>query len=581
MKKQKAGRKHGNPAKQRVKAPPQHARSTRIDPLTSLSLTSSTSRPNAIGATPSMVRGAATSVRYSRDDRQSLALLLAPFFILALSLAVQQTFRSLPMQAPTPEILASLPAAAPPASKATNPIASPAEVASPPAVVAMAPQPSVVPTAPSSPPIVAAPLIETPLPAIPPIALEPLDVASPVTVPPVSPPMPTGPRVVVKRPLPSLSPIVSVPPADVALPPLASIIPAPVPSLAAPAMPATADRERKAALAPVMPAPAIPVPSVTKPAGPTEPLVGDSQPAMQSNPAILLARPQVCEASPSVVAPLGSPLAKHIDKARFGVELAAAARAQLSEVVIYNAKYSRISYPMGDVAPLFGVCTDVIVRAYRALGIDLQQLIYTTKSGRGDAHIDHRRVEVVKRFLERHGEKLPISEFAEDYQPGDVVTYYRPQNRTSTSHIAVVSDVPATSGRYMIVHNRGWGPQLEDALFVDKITGHFRFSGLAPKSPEPVHAAVVAGWRGRALGANMSPRSERDTSMQAATLQQSSIEPLCRPNSAVVFNLPIEPRSELRPAAAVKVHPKTAADLRHRPKSERTAGISRSSQISN
>jgi uncharacterized protein YijF (DUF1287 family) len=158
--------------------------------------------------------------------------------------------------------------------------------------------------------------------------------------------------------------------------------------------------------------------------------------------------------------------------------LSDAAREQLGELVIYNPKYQTIGYPMGDVRSLFGVCTDVVVRAYRKLGVDLQVLIQQTRSGTGDRNIDHRRVEVVRRFLARHGQALPISDFGEDYQPGDIVTYYRPQNRSSTSHIAIVTDQLAPSGRPMIVHNRGWGPQLEDALFVDKITGHYRFTGL-------------------------------------------------------------------------------------------------------
>jgi uncharacterized protein len=162
----------------------------------------------------------------------------------------------------------------------------------------------------------------------------------------------------------------------------------------------------------------------------------------------------------------------------FGQKLAEAARAQLNEVVIYNPRYAQIAYPMGDVAPMFGVCTDVVIRAYRELGIDLQELIQRTRFGSGDRSIDHRRTEILRKFLAVYGDNLAITEFAEDYKPGDIVTYYRPQNRASKSHIALVSDVIAPSGRPMILHNRGWGPQLEDALFVDKITGHYRFNGL-------------------------------------------------------------------------------------------------------
>ena len=162
----------------------------------------------------------------------------------------------------------------------------------------------------------------------------------------------------------------------------------------------------------------------------------------------------------------------------FGLALAQAARDQLDEFVIYNDRYRRIAYPMGDVHPMYGVCTDVVVRAYRVLGIDLQELVQKTRSGSGDPNIDHRRVDTLRRFFTRFGESLPISSFAEDYRPGDIVTYYRPQNSRSRTHIAVVSDFTTPSGRPLIIHNRGWGPQQEDGLFVDQITGHFRFQGL-------------------------------------------------------------------------------------------------------
>jgi uncharacterized protein YijF (DUF1287 family) len=162
--------------------------------------------------------------------------------------------------------------------------------------------------------------------------------------------------------------------------------------------------------------------------------------------------------------------------ANFGRALAAAALEQTDEFVIYNARYISLAYPGGDTQPLYGVCTDVVIRAYRSLGIDLQELIHASRLGRGDASIDHRRVEVVRRFLTRHGTSLPISEFAEDYRPGDIVTYHRPEGRISQFHIAIVTERIAPSGRPLIAHNRGWGPQLEDALFVDRITGHYRLS---------------------------------------------------------------------------------------------------------
>ncbi|MGE5267538.1 MAG: DUF1287 domain-containing protein [Deltaproteobacteria bacterium] len=169
---------------------------------------------------------------------------------------------------------------------------------------------------------------------------------------------------------------------------------------------------------------------------------------------------------------------KTSDPESFGLALAAAARRQLEDFVIYNDRYTRMKYPMGDVHPMYGVCTDVIIRAYRALGIDLQELVQTTKTGSGDPNIDHRRVDTLRKFFSRFGESLAISTFAEDYRPGDIVTYWRPQNRHSRTHIAIVSDQTAPSGRPLIIHNRGWGPQQEDGLFVDEITGHYRFSGM-------------------------------------------------------------------------------------------------------
>lgn len=166
-----------------------------------------------------------------------------------------------------------------------------------------------------------------------------------------------------------------------------------------------------------------------------------------------------------------------VDPEAFGLRLAKAAESQLGGFVVYNDAYRSISYPMGDVSSLFGVCTDVIVRAYRALGLDLQALVHEARAGTGDTSIDHRRTEILRRFFATQGESLPITTFAEDYRPGDIVTYHRPQNRGARAHIAVVSSVMAPSGRLMIVHNRGGGPELEDALFVDQITGHYRYRG--------------------------------------------------------------------------------------------------------
>jgi len=141
---------------------------------------------------------------------------------------------------------------------------------------------------------------------------------------------------------------------------------------------------------------------------------------------------------------------------------------------------------MGDVPAMYGVCTDLVVRAYRMLGVDLQALVHAARLGTGDTSIDHRRTKTLRRFFARHGTSVPITDFPEDYRPGDIVTYHQPLGRGSQLHIAIVSDVIAASGRPMIVHNRGWGPQLEDALFYNKITGHYRYAGPALKQKAAV-----------------------------------------------------------------------------------------------
>ena len=161
----------------------------------------------------------------------------------------------------------------------------------------------------------------------------------------------------------------------------------------------------------------------------------------------------------------------------FGARLAAVARRQTSHFVFYNPAYMKIGYPMGDVPAYFGVCTDVVVRAYRALGIDLQVLVHKSGAGSGDTNIDHRRVEVLRRFFARAGTSLPITANPADYKPGDIVTYYMPNGWLSKTHIAIVAAEKTATGVPLIVHNRGWGVQAEDWLFAEKITGHFRYGG--------------------------------------------------------------------------------------------------------
>ena len=124
-----------------------------------------------------------------------------------------------------------------------------------------------------------------------------------------------------------------------------------------------------------------------------------------------------------------------------------------------------------------GVCTDVVVRAYRAFGVDLQVLVHKSGTGSGDTNIDHRRVEVLRRFFARAGTSLPITNNPADYKPGDIVTYYLADGWLSKTHIAIVAAEKTATGVPLVVHNRGWGVQAEDWLFAEKITGHFRYAG--------------------------------------------------------------------------------------------------------
>jgi uncharacterized protein YijF (DUF1287 family) len=243
---------------------------------------------------------------------------------------------------------------------------------------------------------------------------------------------------------------------------------------------ATEGERQMALLAPVAPPAVIARPDVV------EPSIVPSQEVAEASPPAVGAGEQ-CAAPVGLLAGRGmrkgilaTPVPASLSREAYGLALATAAREQLSGLTIYNDKYRRIAYPMGDVQTLYGVCTDVIIRAYRGVGVDLQQRVHEAGMSGGDASIGHRRTETLRRFLAQHGASLPISSVAEDYQPGDIVTYYRPQNRHSRSHIAMVSDVVAPSGRFMILHNRGWGPQLEDGLFVDQMTGHYRYRPFDP-----------------------------------------------------------------------------------------------------
>jgi uncharacterized protein YijF (DUF1287 family) len=161
----------------------------------------------------------------------------------------------------------------------------------------------------------------------------------------------------------------------------------------------------------------------------------------------------------------------------FGVKLANAALARRWTPVIYNPAYVKIAYPGGDVPWYTGVCTDVVVRAYRALSIDLQINVHKAGIGARDTNIDHRRVRMLRKFFARKGKSLSIAKNPTLYKPGDIVTMYVADGTFSKTHIAIVTQYKSSSGVPLIVHNRGYGVQLEDWLFAKKITGHYRYSG--------------------------------------------------------------------------------------------------------
>lgn len=192
-------------------------------------------------------------------------------------------------------------------------------------------------------------------------------------------------------------------------------------------------------------------------------------------------------------------LAAGAGHAQDAAERIVAARAQIGVTVHYDPAYVRIGYPHGDVPMDRGVCADVIVRAFRSEGIDLQTLVHEDMAAhfgaypqswglRGpDANIDHRRVPNLETFFRRHGASLPITAQVADYQPGDIVSWRLPNG---LAHIGLVSDRLAAdgSGRRLVIHNIGAGTQEEDVLFAWRIVGHFRW---------PLPSASVRHGRGR------------------------------------------------------------------------------------
>ena len=163
-----------------------------------------------------------------------------------------------------------------------------------------------------------------------------------------------------------------------------------------------------------------------------------------------------------------------------GVTIAAAAKQQVGITRIYDASYAAIRYPGGDVPPERGVCADVVIRAFRRAGVDLQQEVHRDMQAHfavyprlwglsaPDANIDHRRVPNLMTFFERHGRSVRGA-----FRAGDVVAWRLPSGQY---HVGVVAaERTADGARPLVIHNIGYGTQEEDVLNAFAIIGHYRW----------------------------------------------------------------------------------------------------------
>ena len=180
------------------------------------------------------------------------------------------------------------------------------------------------------------------------------------------------------------------------------------------------------------------------------------------------------------------------------LKVVSAARSQVGVTLTYDASYQRLSYPGGDVPADRGVCSDVIVRALRSQGIDLQEEIHNDMRthfrvypkewglGKPDRNIDHRRVANIMTYFQRRGYSIVLSKDARDYLPGDVVAWTL-DNRLK--HMGIVADRKTPSGVPLVIHNIGQGAQEQDILFQYDIIGHYRLTekkaDAGPTAPRP------------------------------------------------------------------------------------------------
>ncbi|MDR7209062.1 DUF1287 domain-containing protein [Flavobacterium piscis] len=172
----------------------------------------------------------------------------------------------------------------------------------------------------------------------------------------------------------------------------------------------------------------------------------------------------------------------------FGEKLSNAAISIIDPSIDYDPAYFSIKYPNGDIPPNKGVCTDVIIRTYRKLGIDLQKEVHADMKAnfalypnlkkwgmtKTDTNIDHRRVPNLEVFFERKGTKLPLTHNAADYKTGELVTW---MINGKLPHIGIITNKKSEDGkRNLIVHNVGGGQVLADCLFEYKIVGHYSYT---------------------------------------------------------------------------------------------------------
>jgi uncharacterized protein YijF (DUF1287 family) len=171
----------------------------------------------------------------------------------------------------------------------------------------------------------------------------------------------------------------------------------------------------------------------------------------------------------------------------FSERLSDAALSLTAQQVTYDPRYFNINYPNGDIPADKGVCTDVVIRAYRKVGIDLQKAIHEDMNthfdqypnnwglSKPDPNIDHRRVPNLMTFFERHGSMKKITHHPDDYKPGDVVCWRLTGGQT---HIGIIVNRKSPDGRrYLIVHNIGNGQVLADCLFDFTVIGHYAYRG--------------------------------------------------------------------------------------------------------